>query len=302
MPAPTPLQTTAEGAGIAPTRMIITAASAVYGTRLLAWLGGLSANWPAHPRVLVYDLGLDDDTRSELLRHKIERREVPPFCPHWRLHFTWKPWCWNDAPADHVLWLDAGTVVLDGLDEIFEAIGKHGYFAIPNYRPLGEEASEAACRGCGVPHGFARDKPTIAGNVFGFDKANKLHGLVAEALAVAMVEENIKATAPEHRHDQAIVSLLLHKHFDPVFLFDGRIYGSMLSPREVPGQKIWAHRRRIRAEDVAELRRRIGRAGPKLILQEPLPGRRQRLLEGASGLLSAFRPRKKPAIYHGIRK
>jgi hypothetical protein len=280
--------------------MIITAASAVYGTRLLAWLGGLSANWPSHPKVLVYDLGLSSDTRAELVRNGVEFKSVPAFCPHWRLHFTWKPWCWHDAPADHVLWLDAGTFVLDSLDEVFEAVERLGYFATPNYQWLSKEASEAACRGCGVPHSFTQGRPTIAANVFGFDKAEKMRGLISEALGVAMVEDYIKATEPRHRHDQAIVSLLLHKQFDPVFLFDHRIYGSMLSPREVPGQKIWAHRRRIRPEDLDQLRSRIGKKGPRFVPQEP--SRHERIIRGTRQLVSSvLRPWRRQSIYHGVR-
>ena len=281
-------------------RMIVTAASAVFGTRLLAWLGGLSANWPSHPKILVYDLGLCEDTLSELIRHNVEVKRVPQFCPHWRLHFTWKPWCWNDAPADHVLWLDSGTFVLDSLEEVFQAIKELGYFAIPNYRPLNEEASEAACAGCGVPHSFTEGRPTIAGNVFGFDKAQKLGELVSEALNVAMVEKCIQATAPEHRHDQAILSLLLHKYFEPVFLFDANIYGSMLSPRQVPGQKIWAHRRRIRPEDMQALRERIGSTGSKFIPQEPLPPRKPTISKRIRNFMTPPK-RRKPPIYQGVR-
>jgi hypothetical protein len=286
-------------------RLIITAASAAFGERLLAWLGALSANWPTHPPVRIYDLGLDDSTRSELLRHNIDLRKVPPFCPHWRLHFTWKMWCWEDAPASHVLWLDAGTVVLDSLEEVFEGIEKLGYFAIPNYRSLAVEASAAAIKGCGLPTNFSHDKPTIAGNVFGFDKADRLRRLITEALAVAMVEENIKATAPEHRHDQAIVSLLLHKHFSPVFLFDGRIYGSAGSPCQVPGQKIWAHRWRMRPEDLNALRNRVGGSAGKYIPGLPVSANQtilSKIKSRARTVQSMLLPdHRKPAIYDGVR-
>jgi hypothetical protein len=284
-----------------PGRVIITAASAAYGERLLAWLGGLSANWPSHPRIFVYDLGLTCDTRSELVKHHIEVKKVPVFCPHWRLYFTWKLWCWNDAPADHVLWLDSGTLVLNNLDEIFDAIKELGYFAVPNYQPLTAEASHAACTGCGLPPSFAAGKPTLAGNVFGFDKGQKLGILVKKALEVAMVEEHIKATSPLHRHDQAIVSLLMHKHFDPVLLFDKGIYNSTYSPTQVPGQKIWAHRHRMRAEDLRTLRARIGRGGLKFMPQEPIPTRKQQVANLALKMLSVVHLRSKRPIYQGVR-
>ena len=73
-------------------RLIITAASNAYGPSLLALPGSLNLNWHNHPPVLVYDIGLDDATRATLQQHHIPLRVVPPFCPHWRSHFTWKIW------------------------------------------------------------------------------------------------------------------------------------------------------------------------------------------------------------------
>src|SRR5659263_346946 len=80
-------------------RMIVTAASAAFGSSLVALLGSLNLNWPDHPPIRVYDLGLERKTLETLSRHGVEVVPVPPFCPHWRKHFTWKIWCWNDAPA-----------------------------------------------------------------------------------------------------------------------------------------------------------------------------------------------------------
>ena len=51
-------------------RMIITAASSTFGPSLLALLGSLNLNWPGHPPVRVYDIGLDEDTLGDL-RSKI---------------------------------------------------------------------------------------------------------------------------------------------------------------------------------------------------------------------------------------
>ena len=84
-------------------RLIITAASGAYGPSLLALLGSLNLNWPNHPPVRVYDIGLNDGTLQVLAENQIEVIKVPPFCPHWRKHFTWKIWCLNNAPARDIL-------------------------------------------------------------------------------------------------------------------------------------------------------------------------------------------------------
>ena len=64
-------------------RMIITGASPAYESSLLALLGSLNCNWPGHPPVLVYDLGMTTATLDQLATANIPVRKVPAFCPHW---------------------------------------------------------------------------------------------------------------------------------------------------------------------------------------------------------------------------
>jgi hypothetical protein len=60
-------------------KLIITAASEVYASSLLALLGSLNLNWPEHPPVLVYDIGLDEATLTILNAHNILVKKFPPF-------------------------------------------------------------------------------------------------------------------------------------------------------------------------------------------------------------------------------
>ena len=230
---------------------IITAASESYSKQLLALLGSLEANWPSHPPVVVYDLGLPISVVDSLESRNVEVRKVPEFCPHWRQHFTWKIWCWNDVDAETFLWIDAGAVVLSPLVEVFPHIENTGYLVVPNYRLLIEEASVEACFGCGVEPSFRNGKTTLAGNFMGFDKTNELMSrILKEALELALVEKNIKATDLKHRHDQALISLLIYKNIQSPLMLDGNIYLGGPSPMLVPGQKVWACRRGMDAQDI----------------------------------------------------
>jgi hypothetical protein len=231
-------------------RLIITAASENFGPSLLALLGSIHLNWQTHPAIRVYDLGMDAKTLETLAANRIEVVKVPPFCPHWRKHFTWKLWCLNDAPAAQILWMDAGFVVMEPLDEVFSAIERLGYFLVPNYHLLDLEASDTACRGCGLDPSFRLGKPSLSGGLLGFLKEGKMRELLLEALTVALEEENIKATKPAHRHDQAILSLLMYKYFKSFVMADSQVYLGYKTPEQVPGQKIWVHRRGILAQDI----------------------------------------------------
>jgi hypothetical protein len=280
-------------------KLIITAASKAYGPSLLALLGSLTLNWPQHPPVLVYDLGLDDPTRAELARHQVKVKLVPPFCPHWRQHYTWKIWCWNDAPARQVLWIDAGIAVLQPLDEVFSVIEQQGYFVVPNGWPLSLEASEAACSGCGVESEFRRGKQTLTAAFIGFDKDGWMRTLLDEALRVALVEKYIAATAPHHRWEQAIFSLLLHRYLDQVRYDDPSIYHVEASPRQSPDQKVWLHRRHaMRARDRAHFAAHISTPGAPYLPRPPhwwhgkLPIDRLR---------SWFAPRQSVFLFDGVR-
>lgn len=230
-------------------RLIITAASADFGASLQALLGSVTLNWPAHPPVLVYDLGMDDATKARLAQCGIPVRQVPAFCPHWRQHFSWKIWCLHDAPSRHVLWIDAGITVLHPLDDIFQAIESLGYFLVPNYEMLDYEASPAACEACRVPYDFRLGKATLAGGLLGFRKEGETEALVAEALDVVMDEAAMAATDVAHRHDQAVLSLLMYRTFGQVVMGDGQVYLGGFSPAQVPGQKIWVHRRGMLPKD-----------------------------------------------------
>jgi hypothetical protein len=249
--------------------LIITAASKAYGPSLVALLGSLNLNWPNHPPVLVYDIGLDVATLNWLDKNRVPVKKVPSFCPHWHKHYTWKLWCLNDAPAQDIIWMDAGILVLQPLDEIVEVVQKQGYFLSTNYESLEWEASDEACTGCGVPAAFREGKLTLPAALMGFRKTGKILQVLKEALSVALVEKNITATKVAHRFEQAIISLLMYKHLGRIVIADGKVYLASLSPKQIPGQKIWVHRRQILKEDVQHFAAHVTGPGEPYTPTEP---------------------------------
>lgn len=242
-------------------KLIITGASESFSPSLLALLGSLTLNWPDHPPVLVYDLGMNEETLVTLHENHIEVKKVPPFVSHWRKHFTWKVWCWNDAPARDILWLDAGVVILHPVNDIFDAIEKLGYFINTSYYFLSDCATEAACLGCGVDIGFRNGKMTFNGGVVGFRKEGIMNSIIQESLEIASVEDYIKSTIPLGRHDQAILSLLIYKYISNPVMLDTMIYAGWESPQQVNGQKIWQHRLTLRTEDIYHFAKHVSKPG-----------------------------------------
>jgi len=231
--------------------LIITAASESYRSQLLSFLGSLRCNWPNHPPVRVYDMGLSQGTPELLREAGFEVCLIPPFVPHWRKHYTWKPWCMADAAsaADRILWLDAGCCVLQPLPEIFEIIGRQGYFALPNYQPLEIEASEQACEGCSVEPDFRIGKVSLTAAVFGFLPGSTAERVVHMSLKVARNERFIMATNPRHRWEQAILSLLMYREISPLILCDGTLYFYEELAAKITVHSIWAARRSMHYKD-----------------------------------------------------
>lgn len=289
-------------------RLIITAASEAFGPSLLAMLGSLTLNWPDHPPVLVYDLGLSAPFLTRLARNNISVRKVPEFCPHWRKYYTWKTWCWNDAPAAQIFWLDSGVAVLQPAPEIFTSIERLGYFAVYSCQSLAREASPYACQSTGVSAEAAAHLPTIAGGIIGFDKAGRAGGVVKEAFRLAQDENNVRPFAPEHRHEQALVSLLMHRDLGPLVISDYQMYCyGEKPPGAVPGQKLWVFRRWMHPGDAAYLAEHISTPGAPFIPRAvPPPERKWYHLPGRiarRGLrVLGVRPRPQPPTPHdGVR-
>ncbi|MFH2101998.1 MAG: hypothetical protein ABIJ39_01400 [Chloroflexota bacterium] len=267
-------------------KLIISGASESFSPSLLALLGSLTLNWPEHPPVLVYDLGMNEETLATLHENHIDVRKVPPFVPHWRKHFTWKVWCWNDAPARDVLWLDSGVVVLQPINDVFEAIYRLGYFINPTYYLLNDTATEAACIGCGIDVGFRNGKMTFNGGVVGFRKEGIIGDMIQKALEIASVEEYIKSTIPLGRHDQAILSLLIHKYIPNPIMLDTMIYAGWESPQQVHGQKVWQHRRNLRQEDIEHFKRHISTPGTSYLPGIPPKPKMENIMTRARRILN----------------
>lgn len=112
-------------------KAIITAASNKYFPSLINLLGSIKLNYPNHPKIFVYDLGLFWTFRKELEQTKnVEVLNMPHFCTFWRACYTWKTYIFAHPLAKINLYLDAGNQILEPLDEIFAYIDKNGYFLV----------------------------------------------------------------------------------------------------------------------------------------------------------------------------
>lgn len=231
-------------------RLILTAASPSFERSLLALIGSLNVNWPDHPEIQVFDLGMGQETIDILASANIEVRKVPPFCGHWRKHFTWKIWCCHNAECDSYLWLDAGICVLRPMEEAFSMIEHLGYFCQVNGYTLDQSTPSYLMDTFGLSLNGLSEMLSINGGLHGLLKNEVGENLLSEAMRLALDENNMMATQPLHRHDQSLLSILFYKYFKEILFADMQLYAGFRSPTELKGQRAWQHRRRMLAKDM----------------------------------------------------
>jgi hypothetical protein len=110
-------------------RALIMAVSNKFFPSLVNLLGSIKQNYPNHPPIYIYDLGLFWSFRKELENlEKVKVLDMPHFCAFWRKCYTWKTYILSRPLADLNFYLDAGNQVQKPLDEIFEIIDRENYF------------------------------------------------------------------------------------------------------------------------------------------------------------------------------
>lgn len=241
---------------------ITTAADSVFAPFLLNLIGSLRTNFPDHPRIYVFDLGMSVSQRKELAGMSFVSLRNPPATPSfWKLCWTWKPIIWTVPSERYILHLDSGVIVLRSLHLWYLSIRRNGYFALSQGQKLPDIAPKSYLRE------FLGDTPVekaevFAAGVFGFDALSIAGAAIRETArsceegrALGWSEGEIHR-ATDHRdrivrecklfrHDQTVLNLALRKHLGTELLVRSqRKYLGVGSPKDHPRQFLWHARRK----------------------------------------------------------
>lgn len=208
---------------------IITSASNKFFPSALNLIGSIKENYPDHPPIYLYNLGLLPSFLKELKKAGVTVLEVPHFVPYWRSCYTWKTYILNTPLKDLNLYIDAGSEVLRPLDEIFNKIKIDGYFAIEQGTTL-EKSTPLEYKQRFKLEEDMYDKPLITAGVFGFKKDSIISPLLKE-LYECGIEGLCLGFSPNEqwknkgvnknrfirncemfRHDTTLLSLILRKN------------------------------------------------------------------------------------------
>ncbi len=211
-------------------RVFITSCSNKFFPNLLNLIGSIKKNYPEHPPIYVWDLGLFSTFRRELSGIEgVTVVPMPHFTTFWRKCYTWKTYIFTKPFADTNLYLDAGTQVLKPLDKVFEQIETDGYLAVSQELPCQMIVPNEYVETLFIPADNLQKEVVTAG-IFGFSRQHVDIQKVIKATHDASLSglclgfsptEQWKNKAPNKtffirdcrifRHDTTILSIFLHK-------------------------------------------------------------------------------------------
>jgi hypothetical protein len=239
-----------------PSRCIITSVSNKFFPSLLNLLGSLEKNYPGHPRVYVYDLGLSVIFRKELENIKwITVIAMPHFISFWRSCYTWKAYIFIKPLADINIYMDAGCEILRPLDEMFTKTIEQNYLAVEQTAKL-DLITPTDYKDIFRIDPVFYNQNCITAGIFGFKKNSAITTSLEELYDKAInglclgfspteqwknkgVNKNQYVRNCERfRHDTTILSLILRKNI-PNLRIEPFSRFAANSPTESSVQLIW---------------------------------------------------------------
>lgn len=205
---------------------IVTGADSSHLRSLCELLESLAMHEP-DADVVVWDLGLSQDQRSEIERrhpdHRLETFDFAAHPPHFDItrnagEYAWKPVIIDvevRGSDDLVVWLDAGCIVTAPLRWFRRYIRALGIYSPYSSGTLRMWTHPGTLDALDVPETLL-DRLNFAGGVVGIDP----HDPAAVALVASWAEyaHDRDCIAPagsnrrNHRQDQAVLSVLLHQN------------------------------------------------------------------------------------------
>jgi len=124
-----------------------------------------------------------------------------------------------------VLWLDSPTYcVAEDITPIFEKIEEHGYYAMSHHDPLENWVGDTALKRFGMTREQLKGFHLPSGSCYGFDLSQawvrRLFDQFCQLEEEGLFKSEVIGPDKWHRHDEAILALLLMQYNLPVFFND----------------------------------------------------------------------------------
>ena len=240
---------------------LVTAADAKYAPFLFNALSSIHVNFPDHPLVYVFDLGLTRPQRCELESVPwVRLRSIDRFVAHWKAGWSWKPYILTRIEERFVIYFDAANIVLyRSIALWFLAIKRHGFFGIANGQRMQDITPSDYWNTFGLDRGICSDRPTFGAGLFGFDRTGSAGLAVRKCLALTIAGWNLGRSASEKnplyskvalrdcpcfRADQTLLNLAMVEYMGPdILIRDELRYCGLGGQYDHVNQFLWYSRR-----------------------------------------------------------
>lgn len=225
-------------------RAIITSASNKYFPSLINLLTSIKVNYPNHPIIFVYDLGLLSIFRKEIeLVENVKVITMPKFCNHWRSCYTWKTYIFAHPIAKLNFYLDAGCQVLEPIDDIFNIINQDDIYLISQGITFDKIVPNSYKKLFDIEYKFDH-KTALHAGIIGYKNSDIINEIFNKIYNSAIIGLNLGFSANDSwrnkgmdrnifirdcdlfRHDLTMLNIYFRKYLDakiiehPVFQFD----------------------------------------------------------------------------------
>ena len=205
--------------------ILVTGADWSHGASLRQMLAS-ARRFEPRMRTIAYDLGLTAGQRLRIRMNfpNVELRRFPfkQYPAHLNVRvrageYAWKPaivWRVLKEARKPVCWMDAGNVLVEPLTALRAAVRNSGFYSPASRGTIADWTHPRMLELFGIDGAWAQDKPNLNGACVAFDPASKAAIALARKWRDGALDRD--CIAPEgadrsnHRHDQALLTLLAH--------------------------------------------------------------------------------------------
>jgi len=123
-----------------------------------------------------------------------------------------------------ILWVDSPALIIKNPAPIFEKIELYGYYAMSHHDPLENWVGDTALKRFGITRDQLKGFHLPSGSCYGFDLSQawvrRLFDLFCQYEEEGLFKSEMIGPDKWHRHDEAILALLLMQFNLPVFFND----------------------------------------------------------------------------------
>lgn len=215
-------------------KSIITSASNKFFPSLINFIESIKENYPNHPTIYVYDLGLNLILKREIEKMRnVEIIKIPHFIKYWRSCYTWKTYILNTSITDLNIYIDSGCQILKPLDELFEKVNNQDYLLVSQgSEVLMEDVTPKEYIEIFDLNNDILKKEIIAAGIFGFKKDSKImrvteqlydYGISGLCLGFSKNEQwknkgvnrnDFIRNCRMFRHDTTVLSMIVFKYLE----------------------------------------------------------------------------------------